>query len=221
MSAKPARIPALQVIPSTHSIAMNNPAGEFAKFVNRDNVRMMQRGGRARFGFESVHCLRAHAEMHPQNLQNHGRLRPGVAREVNFAHAAHADQGFDAVMANALAREKAAGIPIQQIAGQMRGRRVQEEPGALGVRLEQPIDFGAQIRGVSTGAIEKCFVNAVGEPQRFEVQPLDLLPPFGIHEDLRLISRISQVRAMRQSRLTVTTETPSASAVSSMLNPPK
>ena len=58
--------------------------------------------------------------------------------------------------------------------------------------------------------------------QRFVIQALDLFPcGCGIHDDSRFISRINQLRASRQSRFTVPTETPIASAVSSMLRPPK
>ena len=152
--------------------------------------------------------------MAAEDLQGYGP--PGsVASQIDFAHAADADERFDFVIGHALTGREAAGLAIQQIGGDVGGGG---EQSVAGIGFEQGFDFLAQFGG---RAGEQGFAVAHGAGPGLVVEALDVFPGRRIHDGSRFISRISQLRASRQSRLTVPTETPMASAVSSMLRPPK
>ena len=73
-----------------------------------------------------------------------------------------------------------------------------------------------------TGGSEQSLALVHWKINHFVKKAFDFFP-IGprVHNLSVLISRSSQVRASRQSRFTVTTETPKASAISSILKPPK
>jgi hypothetical protein len=115
------------------------------------------------------------------------------------------DPRFDFVIGHALTGREVSG---------RRGQKIR-----AGIGFEQGFHFVAQCRA---DAGEQRFALAKRQFQRPVIQALDLFPwRRRVHDDWRFISRINQLRARRQSRLTVATETPIAPAVSSMLRPPK
>ena len=58
----------------------------FSNFVNRDNVRMIQRRGDSRFPFKSLQPVRVAGEFGGQNLDSHFAAQAQVTRAVNLAH---------------------------------------------------------------------------------------------------------------------------------------
>jgi len=71
--------------------------------VNRTDVRMIERRGRASFALETLQRLRVRCEFVREELQRHLAAEPDVLRPVDHAHSALADYSQDAVMGNSLA----------------------------------------------------------------------------------------------------------------------
>ena len=60
--------------------------GRFADVVKNADVRMVQRGDRARLTIEALAGLRVVRHMRRQHFDGHGAAEPRVARAVNLAH---------------------------------------------------------------------------------------------------------------------------------------
>ncbi len=59
------------------------------------NVRMAQRGNRARFLLESPHAIGIGGEGVGQDLEGYVTMKPRVARPIHFSHAPGAKRGHD------------------------------------------------------------------------------------------------------------------------------
>jgi hypothetical protein len=137
-------------------------------------------------------------------------------RSIDFAHSADRDEGFNLVLSDALAGRKRTGLVLHQVGSEMNGRRDKER---LVVRFEERFDLCPD---GGTGGCKQGLPLVRGKVNRLVKQMFDFFPTsLWIHDPSPLISRISHVRASRQSRFTVITDIPRASAVSSMLKPPK
>ena len=186
-----------------------------SRFVNRDDVWIVQSRGRARLRLEAIDCLRTQDEMAAQDLQGDRKSR-SIPRQVNLTHSSDCDQRRDFVFPDALASSKTARLTIQQVRRQT-DRALDEN--CLVVRLEQ--GFNLSPHGL-TGGGKQSLTLLRRKVDRFVKQAFDLFPLcLRGHPCSPFISRISHVRARRKSRFTVMMETPKASAVSSMLRPPK
>ena len=71
-------------------------------FINRENVRMVERRGGAGFVLKAAHAFGVAREIGAQDFQRHQAPQPRVARQINFAHAAFADLALNFVRAYAL-----------------------------------------------------------------------------------------------------------------------
>ena len=87
---------------------------------------------------------------------------------------------------------------------------------------EEPVDLRPQVLVTAARFPEPGLPLGGGQLQRRVEQVVDPTPPFRCHPSPSLRSSLlSQARAIRQSRSTVPTETPSASAISGTVRPPK
>ena len=68
--------------------------------VDRGDVRMIQRGQHARFALEPTRRSGSEANAAGQDLDRDVACEPRVARAIDFAHAAGAEKGVDAIDAN-------------------------------------------------------------------------------------------------------------------------
>src|ERR1700689_5646329 len=119
-------------------------------------------------------------------------------RSIDFAHSANFDEGFNLVFSDALAGRKRAGLMLHQVGSQMNGRRGEEH---LVVRFEQRFDFGSDW---GAGGCEQDLSLVRRKINRLVKQMFDFFPTsLWVHDPSPLISRISHVRASRQSRFTV------------------
>ncbi len=75
----------------------------FLDRVNRHDVRMLERGDRARLALEPRQAVGVVCERFGQHLQRHVTAELGVAGAIHLAHAAGADLLEDLVMAERLA----------------------------------------------------------------------------------------------------------------------
>src|SRR5262249_17361054 len=89
------------------------------------------------------------------------------------------------------------------------------------ILLQEVGDFGPKPVVVPAGLAEPGLALGGGEPERGVEQVGDLTPTFRRHQLPPRSWPPSQARARRQSLSTVTIETPSDSATSAMVGPPK
>src|SRR2546425_6859180 len=96
-----------------------------------------------------------------------------------------------------------------------------DEGARLAIGLEQRLDLATQPRIGAARLLEKArALRALASKGRL-IEHLDLSPAFWGRHSGFLSSRNSHAFASRQSRLTVSPDTSSTSAVSSMVKPPK
>jgi hypothetical protein len=70
-----------------------------AKFVDGQNIRMIERRNGAGFLCEALHSFRISRDFGGQKLDSHSAFQlAGVLREIHFTHATRADFGEDAVV---------------------------------------------------------------------------------------------------------------------------
>jgi hypothetical protein len=81
------------------------PIAVVGDFMNRADVRMIERGGCARLAMKLAARIAANCSCH--QLDSHVALQLCVARTINFAHPAGAEQADDFVPAESSARRKA------------------------------------------------------------------------------------------------------------------
>ena len=143
-----------------------------------------------------------------------------VVGAIDLAHAADAEQGSDGVDAESLADA------LRPSGDRRRRKRANAtagtlmNPSAIASCRDQRFDFALQ-RVVAAARLGQKGRAIVGpQRQRRMAEILDLAPAFRRHDrSVPLSSRSSHSFAIFQSRLTVSRETCSASAVSSMLEP--
>src|SRR5262249_9227658 len=133
-----------------------------------------------------------------------------------FAHSAAPDGVRNLVRPDGLPGARL--ILRHQIGGHSGGQILDPIPVLL-VKDEQRFHFTAQFVVAAAGFGQESGARGRLASQRLLQQLIYLLPTFRSH--CSDISRISQALAVFQSRITVPSEMPSASAVSSMLSPPK
>src|ERR1700728_1385745 len=180
------------------------------------DVGMVKRRDGARLALEPL------AEPCVRGFDRDAAADPRVAGFVNLAHAARADQLFDFVGAQAGSRLELDGAGF----GKQRLHRPIENPLAIGSLDKQRPDLALQRFIGRARASQKGAALPGRTLERGLKQPVDLLPPFRIH---RLCPGVHDASvhgatmplAVLQSRITVTAETLSTSAVSSTLSPPK
>ena len=68
-----------------------------ADVVNRENIRVIERGGRARLLLEAAQPLRVGQEFRRQQLDRDVTLEPRVVRAIHLAHSSGPDEGLDAI----------------------------------------------------------------------------------------------------------------------------
>ena len=140
-----------------------------------------------------------------QRLLRDGTMELRVARAVDHAHAAAAEQAFDTITADlGTCREE---------------RRRLEKPVARVVRFQQRDHLVLYVRRLVRRADDRQPVG-VRHGQGSIEQRADALPAIGVTHS-GLSSFLSHARAIVQCRLTVAGEMSSASAASSTVRPPK
>ena len=75
----------------------------FADVVDRQDVRVVQGRGRARFLLEALAAIGMGGRVGRQHLDRHVASEPGVGRAIDLSHPARADRGGDAVLAETAA----------------------------------------------------------------------------------------------------------------------
>ena len=75
-----------------------------ADVVHREDVRVVQRRGRAGFLLESMEAIDVGRECAGQYLDRNVTPEPRIARAIDLAHAAHSDLGGDLIRAEARSR---------------------------------------------------------------------------------------------------------------------
>src|SRR6185503_8128465 len=80
-----------------------------ADLVDRDDVRMIERGGRLGFADEPPNPIFAPHQLGREDLEGHAPLEGLVLREVDLAHASRSERADDAVVRDLILRLKGAG----------------------------------------------------------------------------------------------------------------
>jgi len=137
-------------------------------------VWVIQCGERACFLLEPEAALGIVREGIGQDLERDVTLQLGISRAVHLAHAAGAEQGVDAELA-----DLAAWCQALQAAISGKGRRLAKGTGVI-VRAEQRVDFGPQRTIVRTGVIQKRLPRARIETDGCGKKAADLRPSIGI-----------------------------------------
>src|SRR5262245_23746587 len=189
--------------------------------MNRDDVRMIERGGGARFPREAPHTPRVSSKFWWQQLDRHLSPQPRVLGEVYFSHPACAQQRLHLIVTDP-SPDLRWNDPRGDTAGQhFRDGRGQKTSGLRVCRQERG-DFSKQFLIVSASLIEEGRAPARLKLQGSVIEFSYLLPSLGLHlAPPARSSRWSQARAKLHSRRTVRGETLRTSAVSSSLSPPK
>src|SRR5262249_10319056 len=144
----------------------------------------------------------------------------GVERAIDLAHSAMAKQADDLVWPDVAPYRRFIAIIIRQPLRLCEDWRVNETALPL-VRGDQSLRFFTQLLIVAAHFRQMDCPRLSLKLQRFVEQSVQFFPSFWCHDYVLLISLRSQALAMLQSRLTVAGEIRSASAVSSIVNPPK
>ncbi len=152
---------------------------QLAHFVNRQNVRMVERRGRARLLLETAQRTGAVNQSRRQRLQRHFARERGIFREVHPAHSAGAQRREDPVMAHARAfRKGRRRPPLAKIARRGVQGSFNEIRAALR-RLQKRLQLRPQIRVARAGGIQKGAARILLQFQRLVKKILQALPTFG------------------------------------------
>ena len=214
------------------------PALELARVVHRDDVRVIERRGGLGFALEAAARGRV-GELVGKKLDRDRPIEFGIERPIDHTHAAGAERRLHLVHAEPKAgqdrrrrlaqhlRCDVSGGPVQKI---LRARRA----------TQKRLHFEPEAIIAAAFGLQERVTLARWSFERRVVEPLDLAPAFGVHwivlggdychgatpsftrdRDPASSCFKSQLRAMRQSRATVSRETSSTAAVSSTLRPAK
>ncbi len=188
--------------------------------VDSDDVRVIQARRRAGLFLEPMPVTRVVGDRRLEHLERDLALEPDVSRAIDDAHASRSKERQYLVAGNLLKRRGT--VVMRQRLRCVFERWTIEEPVGRGTEANERGELAAQLRVVRARVVEE-FVSA-GDlaVHRLVVQPLesDASGP-RVCQARAVISRRSQALARRQSRITVSDDTCSASAVSSTLRPPK
>ena len=189
--------------------------------VDRANLRMVQRRQDPRFAFEVRKPLRVCKEDVRDNLDCDISAQLRVVSAVNLAHPARADQSQDLVRTDLPADERRPGMIGQHARRDVSDRRREKPLRSLRVceqslhLLPQPFVRSAcschERSPLARIVVKRRVAHGFDAPTTIEV----------FHRASPSSSRSNQSLASRQSRLTVSGDTWSTSAVSSTLKPPK
>jgi hypothetical protein len=127
-------------ITNRHSSAIVSPrfGGRhcgFADIVEHADVRMVQRGDRARFSIETFASVHIVGHMRRQHFDGHGTAKPCVACRVDLPHSASANPGAEPVWSDLNSLESRGDSKI----GDRDGRRHPEEVVGLVMRREHAL----------------------------------------------------------------------------------
>ena len=127
-----------------------------------NDVRVIELGDGRCLLLEAPHAVGVRRTLGGQHFERHGARQVFVPRPVDFAHAAPADQRFDAVVIDVRA-EKRDGRRLGEVG---KGRRFHETSGPF-FFAEQGLDLAAQSVVAAAGAFQKGL-----SPARFQVERL-------------------------------------------------
>ena len=200
------------------------PVFRLPHLVERAEVRMIERGDRARFPEETRPGGSIGVWFGGKELQRHHPAQARVLGAVDDAHAAGAER-----LQHAEVRDRAPGQAQgieRRPACEKRSFEGREPAVGVGVGPEQRLDGGAQL-GVGAAQCREAIParGGVELDERVERGP-DLFPAARIHGPAQrsgspFSSSASHARAERSSRLAVASDTPTAAALSSSDRPPK
>ena len=154
-----------------------------ADFIHRDDVRMIQGRGRARFVFKPASESSIEEQLGRQDLQRDASSQRRVRRAIDLAHAARSEPRHDLVAPQRVPDERRC-LSLADPAG----REVLAEPvptagGVPSVQRQERRHFAMQLR-VGAAALEKEGVALVERPfDRRMKQIHNALPPDGVSED--------------------------------------
>ena len=156
-----------------------------ADVVERADMRMVQRGDRARLTLESLARIGSVATCARQDLDRDGPAKTRVARPVHFAHAARADARADLVRADGTAFKKPGG---GQRVEHLRSRLFEKVVRGL-VGRQQALDFAAQLLVGATRVVEIAGAEILRQRARRVEHVLHALPctAIGAHGEVAAI----------------------------------
>src|SRR5262249_20769954 len=82
----------------------------FENLVNRDDVRMVQRRRRPRFLFKAAQAVQVVGERHRQEFQRYPPAQSAILGQIDFSHAAAAEERDDLVSSESVARSQFSGL---------------------------------------------------------------------------------------------------------------
>src|SRR5262245_40910388 len=183
--------------------------------VDDRDTGMGQRGGGACFTAEPLAALRVVGHAGRESLQGHCATEPDVLGEIDDAHPAAPElpaHDIWADLASVLQRRRTECPRVG-----LERRRLFEKIARGPVRVEERLRLVPERLVVGAGAAEPVRTGGGRLLERAVKQRLQAIPALGIHAS----SRLSHARARAHWRLTVAGELRIASAVSSMVSPPK
>src|SRR5262245_60069718 len=104
---------------------------DLINFKNGDDVRMVERRGRARLLLESLHPLSISRELLRQEFERQLASEPGILREVNFSHSARPQMRKNLVAANIPPYQRLCLIFDYGLGCDLQGGLIQEVNGFL------------------------------------------------------------------------------------------
>src|SRR5262245_60383789 len=187
-----------------------------------DDVRVVESAHRAGLTLEAPNPLVILSKGRWQELERDLPAKIRVLGQINFAHSTNADQREHLIVAEAAARER-----WSLLLGGHLGNHACHLPGDEAVRLpprpQQRFNLASQLVIIAASSGQKLLASFRRKIKRGVIKLADEPVLFRRHQvgPSRFNSRNNHASARLQSRLTVPTETFSASAVSSLLSPAK
>ncbi len=191
-----------------------------AGLVDGDDVRVVQGGRGPRLLLQPAHPPRVVREGGGQELERDFAAQLAVFGGVDLGHAARAERREHAVAPDLPPGHLCAAARAEQAQRRRHGRRPVHDGDRTQTPFEQRLDLAPQRQVVAAGRRDVRAARARVQLGGGVKDALDLSPAFGRHGAF-VNSRRSHASAICQSRVTVLTETFSASAISSLLSPPK
>ena len=194
-----------------------------ARVVQRQDVGMVKPGGGVDLPKEPLPADRGR-DLGMHHLDRHAAVMLVILRQVDRSHPAATERVEQLVFAETRSgRQPLPNDPRQQRRGVGCGVLAEETFADSLDSAQPPLDLRLEERIAGAPLIDKCRTRPGREVERGVHDARDLGPALRLggrvpHAD---ISRYSQPRALIQSRWTVRRVTPSRSAVSSSVRPPK
>ena len=149
--------------------------------VNDTNVRMVQRGCGAGLALEAIDRIFVREQYLRQELERNAPVEPRVHRFVDYSHAPAAQQRFDLVMTYLPPGERVLLLYGNNSGCGLRSRGGQRVT-SLPVRLQECLDFPAEVFIPGRRLYEKGFPTSPFSLEGSMVELVDPLPPFAIHK---------------------------------------